>query len=198
MLTMSEYPTLPIVVDEATGFEYFKGHNLFDNTYPEWSDWWTPGTGTNRSKTYKTFNLADINYQANIPLSFGIEIEARNVTAGTLLVQSNANGTWSGSNPYWFPRICSGPSMAQDLIHINNTPKQMVRNNYKLSVSELAKAYLDGRKGVQIVNIRIDNANAEAQIRVRHLMLNYGAEVADYRPNPLNLVGGGGAYGDSC
>lgn len=81
--------------------------------------------------------------------------------------------------------------MAQDLIHINNTPKQIVRNNYKLSVSELAKAYLDGRKGVQIVNIRIDNANAEAQIRVRHLMLNYGAEVADYRPNPLNLVGGG-------
>ncbi|WP_288162544.1 hypothetical protein [Dubosiella newyorkensis] len=186
---MSNYPVLPIVTTPE-GFEYAEGHNLLTKISDEW---WIPGEGTNKTISRKTLFLKDYEFNEYKALSLQIEFEVEGATKGTIYLQSPSNGVWNSNDAKWFPPITQNAmSSSMSLASLNGKITKIVKENYRLSADWLERAYANGQRGEMCLNFRVDNTNPETKIRFRNVMLEYGPKAHPYRPNPADLVGGGG------
>lgn len=185
-LMKTEYGILP------GGEIYAKGRNLYSaKDTSEWSDWWKPGEGTNRCRTFGEFTLKDIDYIPDAPLKWQVEIEVRNATAGKIQTQSHFNGKWGSSSAYWVStNLCSSANASlggQVALTTLNGKVTRIYSKKEASFSKEileTKAYLDDHTGSMEPAVRIDNANPEAEIRFRRFMVSYGEELPDYSPAP--------------
>lgn len=192
-----DYPDLPIVTTPE-GFPYTKGYNLLKNTSSDWSEWRIPGEGTSKTGIMNQFWLKDVGFNEKSSLVYQFEIEIQNATAGTIHFQGTSNSVWDNNNGTYFLNISSiipVNSGKFKLTELNNKITKFVSSPYTLTAKELSRAYKDGLRGEMNLGYRFDNANAEAKMRWRCMMIEYGIDASDYRPNPADLVGGGVANG---
>ena len=184
---MSNYPDLPIVTDES-GFEYAEGMNLLINAgrFLESS----PFTTTSKSVDHYLSSFDGKLIYSPAPCKKGQKIT----------LQAKSNLPWSakhsgavGTAGFWLYWGSKENAMAGQFVHpqfipgdtttVFNKTVQVPNNAQLANLSELYfcfrfNTYSDG--------------TTEVTGKFWDLMVEYGDKKHDYRPNPADLVGGGG------
>ena len=156
------------------------GRNLVLNTSGEWSDWWTPGTGTNKTKVFGSVDLTEYGLSTEDKVAFQIIYEVQNMTAGSFYGQGSVNGVWSGDTHFNNPWT----NVIEKVIANWNG---VAEKSYIWTVSE--KAVTTGSIKFEL-GMRVDNANAEAQIRWKCLKVELGTIPTAWSPAPEDLESG--------
>ena len=156
------------------------GRNLVKNTSGEWSDWWTPGTGTNKTNYFGAVNLTEYGLTTNDKVAFQIIYEVQDMTAGSFYGQGSVNGVWSGDTHFGNPW---GSVMPKVTANWNGVAEK----TYVWSISQ--QAVTIGNMKLDL-GIRVDNANAEAKIRWKCLKVEIGTIPTAWSPAPEDLSDG--------
>ena len=155
------------------------GRNYELNTSNEWSDWITPGTGTNITRNLgETLDLMRLNLSVNDFIAMQIEIELQGFTSGTIYSQGAVNGTWSGDTHFRNP--WEGTIKRSTPTTTNDTKKYT--SIYQIPQDSIDKMKLYGGK-VEI-GVKFDNCNAEGKYRYRRLKIEKGNTITDWTPAP--------------
>lgn len=187
---MSNYPTLPIITDE-TGFTYSEGMNLLVNTsrYTESTPFTTIGSAADRymyefdgKKIYGVSPCKKgqkITLQAKSNLPWSAKHQGAVGTAGFWLYWGTKANAMAGQ--YMYAQFVPG-----DTTTVFNKTIPVPDNAQLANLSELYfcfrfNTYSDG--------------TTEVTGKFWDLMVEYGDKKHNYRPNPADLVGGGGTNG---
>lgn len=156
------------------------GRNLVPGSSGEWSDWWTPGTGTNKTKVFGTVDLTEYALTTNDKVVFQIVYEVQNMTSGAFWGQGPVNGIWTGDGYF-------GNPWNKVIQKVSADWNGVAEKSYVWKVSSDC-ASAESRK-IQM-GMRVDNANAEAQIRWKCLKVEIGTIPTDWSPAPEDLSDG--------
>lgn len=156
------------------------GRNFVIGTSDAWSEWITPGSGSNVFQEIGSIDLARMGLKADDEITMQIELEGMGFTANTIFVsQGTVNEVSSGDNYFTNPWN-NVVAISGDLEKLNTANKYVL--TYKMPEASISK--IESVGGICQLGFRCDNANEEAQYRYRRLKIESGGTVTDWTPAP--------------
>lgn len=189
---MSEYPALPIVIDEATGFEYAKGYNIF---------------------RYNTSMWESNKFIGQINSSFSrIRVDDSN-TPSTVALKAKCTAR-NGNNPsgIYFSCTQAATDWYKPKIGVTYSVSVYVKTSRNIIMKVGCESLTDGSSGnftsttswqkITIENktcfretgaltFYSDDFQIDDELYISSVMMNIGKTASDYRPNPADLISSG-------
>lgn len=150
------------------------GRNYALKTSKEWSEYWTPSSGTNICRSICVVSIPNT-FKSGAVFTTTIEVEWTNFSAsgGTLsiLMQGSQDGGWNYSNPFTY-----------NLLNINSTSGSKV-----FTVTNT----WNGEATNYDIGFRCDYSSGSGKLRWRRLKVESGNKATDWSPAPEDQVSKG-------
>lgn len=168
---------------EAVNEVQVGGRNYVLGMSKEWSDWITPGTGTNKTSYITTLDLKTLNLIYGDYISLQLEFESIGFTSGKIWTQGAVNGVWSGENHFPNPWGYVMPDVSANKNNINKPMK--FTKIYEIPNLTIDK--INNVGGLIQLGFRCDNGNVEGKYRYRCIKIEKGNKPTDWTPAPEDI-----------
>ena len=165
------------------------GRNYVIGSSDSWSQWITPGVGTNKTHAITIVDFATLNLSYDDYISLQVEWEGENFEAseeGTTKIwsQGAVNGVWNGDNYFSNPWGLVMPNLERPFDELNSVQ----RYTYTYLVPDTTINKINSIGGKVQLGFRVDNANAEARYRYRRIKIEKGNRVTEWTPAPEDMA----------
>ena len=150
------------------------GRNYALKTSKEWSEYWTPSSGTNICRSICVVSIPNT-FKSGAVFTTTIEVEWTNFSASggtfSIWMQGSQDGGWNYSNPFTY-----------NLLHINSTSGSKVftvTNKWNGEATNYEIAF------------RCDYSSGSGKLRWRRLKVESGNKATDWSPAPEDQVSKG-------
>ena len=150
------------------------GRNYALKTSKEWSEYWTPSSGTNRCRSICVVSIPNT-FKSGAVFTTTIEVEWTNFSASggtfSIRMQGSQDGGWNYSNPFTY-----------NLLNINSTSGSKVftvTNKWNGEATNYEIAF------------RCDYSSGSGKLRWRRLKVESGNKATDWSPAPEDQVSKG-------
>ena len=150
------------------------GRNYALKTSKEWSEYWTPSSGTNICRSICNVSIPNT-FKSGAVFTTTIEVEWTNFSASggtfSIWMQGSQDGGWNYSNPFTY-----------NLLNINSTSGSKVftvTNNWNGEATNYEIAF------------RCDYSSGSGKLRWRRLKVESGNKATDWSPAPEDQVSKG-------
>ena len=147
------------------------GRNYALKTSKEWSEYWTPSSGTNICRSICVVSIPNT-FKSGAVFTTTIEVEWTNFSASggtfSIWMQGSQDGGWNYSNPFTY-----------NLLHINSTSGSKVftvTNKWNGEATNYEIAF------------RCDYSSGSGKLRWRRLKVESGNKATDWSPAPEDQV----------
>lgn len=147
------------------------GRNYVLKTSKEWSEYWTPSSGTNICRSIGNVSIPNT-FKSGAVFTTTIEVEWTNFSASggtfSIWMQGSQDGGWNYSNPFTY-----------NLLNINSTSGSKV-----FTVTNT----WNGEATNYDIGFRCENSSGSGKLRWRRLKVESGNKATDWSPAPEDQV----------